>query len=362
MTEEQAQGEEAGKDFFISYASEDQKWAEWIAWHLEKAGYSTALQVWDFHAGGNFVLAMDAATRQAERTIAVLSPDYFSSRFAAVEWAVALRGDPTGEQGRLLPIRVRPFEVEGLLGQITFIDLLGRSEQEAQTTLLAEVRRQRRKPLHAPLFPSVPKPDRFPGALPTIWNVPFPRNFYFTGREDLLQQLAANVRGGQTSAISQPQAMSGLGGIGKTQIALEYAYRYYQDYHAVLWAQADTHENLTASYLAIAMLLDLPEKSEQESAHVITAVKNWLQHHTSWLLILDNADELPLVREFLPPSVSGHVLLTTRAQATGRFARRVEVDVLSVEQGTLFLLRRAGLLAPDAPLDQALAKASSLLE
>ncbi len=97
----------------------------------------------------------------------------------------------------------------------------------------------------------------------------------------------------------------------------------------------------------------MPEKSEQESAHVVAAVKSWLQHNTGWLLILDNADDLALARDFLPSSIGGHALLTTRTQATGRFARRLEVDVLPTEQGALFLLRRAGLLPADATLEQA---------
>jgi hypothetical protein len=101
-----------------------------------------------------------------------------------------------------------------------------------------------------------------------------------------------------------------------------------------------------------AALLNLPEKNQQESARVIAAVKNWLQRNTGWLLILDNADDLALARDFLPPSVGGHVLLTTRAQAMGRFARCLEVDILSTELGALFLLRRAGRLAPDATLEQ----------
>src|SRR5207248_1121763 len=95
------------------------------------------------------------------------------------------------------------------------------------------------------------------------------------------------------------------------------------------------------------------EKDAQESARVIAAVKDWLRANTGWLLILDNADDLALSRDFLPPSVNGHVLLTTRAQAMGRFARRIEVETLPTDQGALFLLRRAGLLLVDASLEQA---------
>jgi tetratricopeptide (TPR) repeat protein len=186
-----------------------------------------------------------------------------------------------------------------------------------------------------------------------VWNVPYPPNPLFTGREELLKQLETSLQKGQSTALSQPQAISGLGGIGKTQLALEYAYRSRHDYQAILWALADTRENLTSSYLAFASLLDLPEQRKQESARVITAVKTWLQTHTDWLLILDNADDLALTRDFLPPSFAGHALLTTRAYVTGRFAQRLEVNVLSPEQGTLFLLRRAGRLAADATLEQA---------
>jgi tetratricopeptide (TPR) repeat protein len=65
------------------------------------------------------------------------------------------------------------------------------------------------------------------------------------------------------------------------------------------------------------------------------AVKRWLQTHSEWLLILDNADELALVPEFLPPTQGGHLLLMTRAQALGRLASRIEVEMFSAEQGAL---------------------------
>ncbi len=83
------------------------------------------------------------------------------------------------------------------------------------------------------------------------------------------------------------------------------------------------------------------------------AVKTWLQISRGWLLILDNADELTLLPDFLPPSLSGHLLLTTRAAATGRLAHRLEIATLLPEQGALFLLRRAALLASDADLSHA---------
>ena len=77
------------KDFFISYRSVDQPWAEWIAYQLEEAHYSVVIQAWDFQPGSSFIHAMDKATRVARSTIAVLSPDYFASPYTTVEWQAA---------------------------------------------------------------------------------------------------------------------------------------------------------------------------------------------------------------------------------------------------------------------------------
>jgi tetratricopeptide (TPR) repeat protein len=155
------------KDFFISYTSADRTWAEWIAWQLEQENYTTIIQAWDIQAGSNFVLEMDTAAKTAERTIAVLSPDYFTSHFTPSEWAAAFRRDPKGEHRFLVPVRVRECDVEGLLGQVVSIDLVGQDEQQAHAQFLAGVRRERAKPAVPPAFPTFPPtmPERpaFPG-------------------------------------------------------------------------------------------------------------------------------------------------------------------------------------------------------
>ena len=197
-------------------------------------------------------------------------------------------------------------------------------------------------------------------ALPVRWNIPYARNPFFTGREDLLAQLHTRFHMGQALALSQPQAISGLGGIGKTQLALEYAYRSHQHYEAVLWARAESAEALVSSYIAIAKLLRLPESEAKEQEITVQAVKVWLQSHSGWLLILDNADELTLLPDFLPLSLGGHLLLTTRAAATGRLAHRLEIETLGPAQGALFLLRRAALIEPFATLEQATASEREL--
>ena len=152
----------------------------------------------------------------------------------------------------------------------------------------------------------------------------------------------------------QAQAISGLGGIGKTQTTIEYAYRFREQYSSVLWCRAETRSMLLADLLALAdHLLDIPQKHEPE--RMVQAIRRWLQTSTGWLLILDNVEDLSLVAEVLPAEYSGHVLLTTRTQATGMLAQRIDLEQMEPQEGALFLLRRAKLIGPDAPLETAVA-------
>lgn len=141
------------KDFFISYNSADQQWAEWIAWQLEEAGYKIEIQAWDSRPGKNFVLWMQEATSQSNRTIAVLSQAYLNAAFAQPEWIAAFRQDPKGEKGKLLPILVEACDLKGLLPAITYIDLVGKKESAAKQELLKGVKQERAKPKEKPGYP-----------------------------------------------------------------------------------------------------------------------------------------------------------------------------------------------------------------
>jgi hypothetical protein len=107
-------------DFFISYNKADKTWAEWIAWVLEESGREVVIQAWDFRPGGNFMLDMQRAAADCDRTIAVLTDDYLKSEFTQPEWASALALDPQSIKRKLLPIRVRPCEPQGLLRPIVY--------------------------------------------------------------------------------------------------------------------------------------------------------------------------------------------------------------------------------------------------
>ncbi|TMC16968.1 MAG: tetratricopeptide repeat protein, partial [Chloroflexi bacterium] len=187
---------------------------------------------------------------------------------------------------------------------------------------------------------------------PLIHNMPFSPNIFFTGRESELLQLEHLFEHNKRIAITQPISISGLGGIGKTQLALEYAHRRYPHiYRSVLWVNAADKATLEASYLSLAHLLQLPEKSEREVDRIVQAVKIWLEERSHWLLILDNADDFELTCSYLPARPLGHILLTTRSQIVGSLAALIQVETMSPQEGLLFLLRRSGLLSPGAQLE-----------
>jgi hypothetical protein len=223
MSQDDTEENQESRDFFISYTGSDRQWSEWIAMQLEQAGYTLFIQAWDFRPGSNFVAEMDNAAKRAERTLLVLSPAYLLSDYAFAEWAAAFRHDPKGTHRRLLPVRIQSCEVDGLLGPVVYIDLVQLDEEQARERLLAGVEPGRAKPATA-AYPgqSIPHAHAaFPGSLPTLWNIPYLRNPVFTGREEVLAHLAEKLHSGEAVALaqSQVQAISGLGGIVRHEVA-----------------------------------------------------------------------------------------------------------------------------------------------
>ncbi len=188
---------------------------------------------------------------------------------------------------------------------------------------------------------------------PIFWNVPS-RNSLFTAREDILRLLRDEFAR-RFDAKSTCVALCGLGGIGKTQIAVEYAYRFRDRYRLVLWVNAETRGALLADFAAIAELLRLAEGHRRDQSHRIHAVMSWLGRQTDWLLVLDGVTNLDDIQDALLAPGNGHLLLTTRQQISSENILSIDVDPFKSEEGTLLLLRRAGLigansLLTDAPL------------
>ena len=155
------------KDFFISYTKSDETWAEWISYVLEEENFTVLIQCWDFRPGSNFVIAMQEAAVEANRTIMVLSPDYLDSQFASPEWAAAFLQDPQGLNQRLVPVQVRPCQPSGLLAPIVQIRIGGVDEAVARRLLIDGINKKRAKPLCRPCYPGIESKlqrKNFPGS------------------------------------------------------------------------------------------------------------------------------------------------------------------------------------------------------
>ena len=229
-------------------------------------------------------------------------------------------------------------------------------------TLDVAVSTQGKVAIHTPpIEPKAQQPNQEPGpslpwveSEPAFANVP-DRNPYFTGRDDLLEQIRATLESDGRVALSA------LGGLGKTQIAVEYAYRYRDCYKHVLWSRAESRDSLESHFLTLATLLKLPEKDEMDLHLIVAALRRWLENNNDWLLILDNADDLALAREFIPRNANGHVLLTTRAYATGQIPG-VEIQEMEQGEAALFLLRRTKAITRVAQLNAATDQDRTLAE
>jgi tetratricopeptide (TPR) repeat protein len=178
---------------------------------------------------------------------------------------------------------------------------------------------------------------RFPGALPGVWNVPN-RNLNFTGREEYLVALQRQLTSSQHAVVTQ--AISGLGGVGKTQLSIEYSYRYAADYDIVWWIRAEEPTTLADDYARLAWKLGLQEKDAADQTIIIEAVRGQLSRSTNWLLIFDNARDRTDVINYLPQGGAGHVIITSRDPNWRGVAAPVSLAVMSLSEGVDFLSKR----------------------
>jgi tetratricopeptide (TPR) repeat protein len=187
-------------------------------------------------------------------------------------------------------------------------------------------------------------------ALP-IFEVPHRKNPHFTGREDLLDSLHLALVSGKPAALTQ--AIAGLGGVGKTQLAVEYAHRHRGEYDLVWWVRCEEPAQFAADYAALAGPLQLPEKDAREQATAVIAVHRWLEANDGWLLIFDNVPGPAALHgpdsdcDYLPHGAKGHVIITSRHRAWKGLAEALTVVKWPRDDSVAFLAERTGLDDPN---------------
>jgi tetratricopeptide (TPR) repeat protein len=333
-------------DFFVSYTGADVAWARWFDAELRGRGYSTIVQLYDFKIGDSFVRRMQEALRDCRWTLCLLSKAYLNSRWCEEELWAAL------SSGSLVPVRIDNCEPAGLLSSRGYLDLCPLDEASASTLLELELKKlagEEPRPTLRPAFPGTTKPEaaRFPGArsargaLPPVWNVPRNRNAYFTGRDDLLEGLRRRLTA--PASKFRAQTITGLGGVGKSEVALEFAYRYASDYDGIWWLRAEDPTTLAADYVALGRELGLGARGlpDAAQAEMVFAVRRALSASARFLLIFDNADDPRQIERFLPQGPDCQVLVTTRAP-TWPGAATETVVTLPTDDAIAFLCGRTG--------------------
>jgi len=343
-------------DFFVSHAGADRAWAEWVAWQLTDAGYTVELDAWDWAVGQNFVLAISDALARCDRVLALFSPAYFERpRYTTEEWTAALVHVPGTRQGRLVPVRVENLPAEDMpavLRPLIFCELVGLDAAEARRVLLDAVAGPKR-PGGEPVFPGSGTPGRLaklggagprlPGSVPRVWNLPA-RNPGFTGRDGLLVAVRERLLAGDKAVV---QAFQGMGGVGKTQLAIEYAYRFAGAYDLGWWINAEQAGLIGDQFAALGAALGCVQAGAGVEA-VRAAVLGELRERGRWLLLFDNAENPADITGWLPGG-GGHVLITSRERTWAEVATPVEVNVLARDESVALLQGRiAGLSVADA--------------
>jgi tetratricopeptide (TPR) repeat protein len=339
---------------FVSYSHKDSDWLEKLGPHLRSLEKQWPLVVWHdrkIQPGEKWQSEIHEALQAANVAVLLISADFIASDFISDEELPALLKAAQEKGVVLLPVILSPcgYDQNEFLRNLQSVNPLDKplinlspGEQHHYFDLLC------RKILDV-IRPDESKTQRVEtGKRPRIINFPFRQNPYFTGRNNILDQLHEGFQSGDTA-----QALFGLGGVGKTQTAAQYAYKFKKEYQNILWVTAQAEETLISDYVRIAVTLELQEGQSKDQQEAIEAVKRWIEKHDEWLLVMDHVEDQDLIRKYLPRSYDGRMLLTARRQVNTDDVTSKRIMAMSSEEGTLFILRKLRQLNLKEPLSAA---------
>ncbi|MCQ4080337.1 FxSxx-COOH system tetratricopeptide repeat protein [Streptomyces sp. RB6PN25] len=310
----------------ISYAGFNRPWAAWIAHQLERLGHRTVLLRWDPPMEITLADALGSLLDAPGRVLLVLDDWYFSlGPRSDTEWTEALRTVVPPNIDRFAAVSVATRALPPTAAPLGPVDLRDLDAREARRRTL---RRLGLDPAAAEpeADPSAP---RFPNDPPAVWSLPR-RNVRFTGRDAALETLHENfAAGGRAGARC---ALRGISGVGKSQIAAEYAHRFGNDYDIVWWVSASFRATAREQFAALAPRLGL--ETGQELGDRIRAVHEALRTGTPyrrWLLVFDSADDMEQVEDLIPEG-NGHVLITTLSRGWAATGTVTELEVRPFER------------------------------
>lgn len=321
---------------FISRTSADREAAQWMALTLEDAGYTCVIQDRDFRIGTSFPANMREGFESCDTTIAVMSPDYWTSPFCRDEWDAAYALD-RGGQGRLIPVMVRACTVPKLAAKLAYLDLSKPVEADKARALGQAV--------DGVIRGGASLPDALEPSDDVIANASF-FTPHFTGREAELAALHEALWSGQVAAVTPPAAVTGMGGAGKSALAKEYALRHGPRYAGVWLVRAEQDATLHADLAALAARLDrrLEGAADIEAAAragAELAARLAGQQGRPFLILLDNVETPKGIPDWLRKA-GLHLVASSRYTTWPGWAQAVEVTKLPAAAARALLLETCG--------------------
>ena len=324
-------------DVFLSHNSKDKPVVRQVAEALRARGLKVWMDETDLIPGRRWIPALEEAIQKTV-TFAVCIGENGIGPWVRPEIEGALL-EHVDRKLPVIPILLpdapsKP-EIPLFLRAFTWVDLRSGLTESNFDRLERGIReKEKPTPVPASIAPA--------SVRPRLHNLPYPPlGDLLKGRDEDLR----NLETGHATAITQTQAISGLGGIGKTRLAVEYAWRSGDRYDTALFVVADSPEALRPGFAKLGGpdLLDLPEYEAGVESKTVAAVRRWLREHDRWLLILDNVDTLEAqaaVMEVLPSLSSGRVIITSRLRDWAGSVPHQELGILSLEEAKRFLLER----------------------
>ena len=184
--------------------------------------------------------------------------------------------------------------------------------------------------------------------------MPYERNPHFTGRDELLVLLNEKLRDTEDKKYNHRVAIYGMGGVGKTQLAIEYVHRNKSKYHNIFWISAADQAALLSGFQDIARLskcVPVLDTADMKPTDIASAVLSWLEKQSGWLLVMDNMDDIEVAIGFLPAmSERGHTLITTRNPDHWTIpAEGLQIPILDEQAAVQLLLLRSRIDGNDDP-------------